>query len=342
MYANPCDRFESEGYDRKHMRLPDNQIELINKIAEAQPNFVVVLHNGSPVEMPWISNIKGLLEAYLSGQAVGGAVMDILSGKVNPSGKLAESFPLRLQDNPSYLNFPGDMEKVEYRERLFIGYRYYDKKEMSVLFPFGHGLSYTSFEYSEITADKKEALDTESVTVSLKVKNTGNRAGKEVVQLYVAPKSNIRPVKELKGFAKVELAPGEEKTVLFTLDKRSFAFYDVNLMDWRVEGGTYGILVGASSRDIRLETNIVITPSVPYQRPLTINPPMAEVLANPKGAAFAQKIMSGSKMQQMPKPEEGSTMAALMEAMRKETPLRAVGNFGGIVITQDMLDEALK
>ena len=342
IFAGLPDRFESEGYDRKHMRLPSNQIELINKIAETQPNCVVVLHNGSPVEMPWISNVKGVLEAYLSGQAAGSAVMDILSGKVNPSGKLAESFPFRLQDNPSYLNFPGDMEKVEYREGLYVGYRYYDKKEMPVLFPFGHGLSYTSFEYSEITADKKEALDTDNVTVSLKVKNTGTCAGKEVVQLYVAPKSSIRPVKELKGFVKVELAPGEEKTVSFTLDKRSFAFYDVNLMDWRVEGGTYGILAGASSQDIRLETGIVVTPAIPYQRPLTINSPMEEILANPKAAAFVQKIMSNSPRQPAPQPEEGSPMAELMEAMKKEAPLRAMCTFAGIVITQEMFDEALK
>jgi len=341
IFAGLPDRIESEGYDRKHMRLPDNQLQLISEIAKIQPHCVVVLHNGSPIEMPWLDSVKGLVEAYLAGQATGGAIMDILSGKVNPSGKLAETFPLRLQDNPSYINFPGDSEKVEYREGLFVGYRYYDKKEMPVLFPFGYGLSYTTFEYSSLTVDKTEAVDTDTITAYVKIKNTGNRAGKEVVQLYVAPKCNkvVRPIKELKGFAKVDLNPGEEKTVSFVLNKRSFAFYDVELKDWRVEGGTYGILIGASSQDIRLETDITVTPATPHHSKLTINTPMAEIMAHPKGMAALQLLGDVSRLVEARNQDDG--MSAMMEAMRKEIPLRAVANFMGKTITQAELDAVL-
>ena len=341
IFAGLPDRIESEGYDRKHMRLPENQIYLINELAKVQPNCVVVLHNGSPIEMPWIANVKSVVEAYLAGQASGGAIMDILSGKANPCGKLAETFPLRLQDNPSHLNFPGDSQKVEYREGLFVGYRYYDKKEMPVLFPFGHGLSYTSFEYSGLAISKTEALDTDDITVSVNVKNTGSRQGKEIVQLYIAPKSNtaIRPIKELKGFAKVELDPGQEKTVTITLNKRAFAFYDVTIADWRVEGGTFGILVGASSQDIRLKADITVHPAVPYQRRLTINAPIVDILAHPKGGAFMMQLMKD--MPPLPAPDPDSPMAAMMEAVRREIPLHALSNFTGKDITQAQLDEGL-
>jgi len=341
IFAGLPDRIESEGYDRKHMRLPENQLQLISEIVKIQPNCVVVLHNGSPIEMPWLDNVKGLVEAYLAGQATGGAIMDILSGKVNPSGKLAETFPLRLQDNPSYLNFPGDSEKVEYREGLFVGYRYYDKKEMPVLFPFGYGLSYTTFEYSSLTFDKTETTDADIITASVKIKNTGTCAGKEIVQLYVASKCNkvVRPIKELKGFTKVALNPGEEKTVSFVLNKRSFAFYDVALKDWRVEGGTYGILIGASSQDIRLEADITITPAAPHHSKLTINTPMAEIMAHPKGMAALQLLGDVSKLMQAQNQDNG--MSDMMEAMRKEIPLRAVANFMGKIITQEELDAVL-
>ena len=215
IFAGLPDAFESEGYDRTHMRMPDCQNTLISEIAKVQENVVVVLHNGSPVEMPWADQVKGILEAYLCGQAVGQAEVDILFGKVNPSGKLAETIPYKLSDNPSYLNFPGDGQKVEYKEGVFVGYRYYDTKEMPVRYPFGYGLSYTTFEYSDLQLSSDKIKDTDKLKVTLKVKNTGNRAGKEIVQLYVADKTGAasRPVKELKNFVKVELQPQEEKTV---------------------------------------------------------------------------------------------------------------------------------
>ena len=202
IFAGLPDAFESEGFDRKHMRMPDCQNELIERVEAVQPNTIVVLHNGAPVEMPWADRVKGILEAYLGGQAVGGAEYDILFGKVNPSAKLPETFPKQLEDNPSYLAGFGEGDHVEYREGIFVGYRYYDKKKMDVLFPFGYGLSYTTFAYSNLCLDKKTMKDTEELTVSVDVTNTGDRTGKEVVQLYVADKDStvIRPVKELRDF----------------------------------------------------------------------------------------------------------------------------------------------
>jgi len=347
IFAGLPDRYESEGYDRKHMNLPANQTQLIAEISKAQPNCVVVLHNGSPVEMPWICDVKSVVEAHLGGQATGVAVMDVLSGAVNPSGKIAETFPLRLQDNPSYLNFPGERDKVEYREGIFVGYRYYDKKEMPVLFPFGHGLSYTSYAYSDLSVDKTAALDTDKIKVSIKVKNTGSVSGKEVVQLYVASKMQtvVRPPKELKGFKKVSLAPGEEKTVTFTLDKRSFAFYDADRKEWRVDGGTYGILVGASSQDIREEKDITVNPAVPVIRPITLNSTVTELMGDAKGAAFIEKSKASSPFfanAGKTDDDNANPMADMFAAVLKEMPLRSLGMFSGQYITQEMLDEILK
>ncbi len=202
IFAGLPDAFESEGYDRSHMRMPQCQNTLISEIAKVQENVVVVLHNGSPVEMPWADEVKGILEAYLGGQAVGQAEVDVLFGKANPCGKLAETIPYKLADNPSYLNFPGDGQTVAYKEGVFVGYRYYDTKEMPVRYPFGYGLSYTTFEYSDLQLSADKIKDTDTLKVTLKVKNTGDRAGKEIVQLYVADKTGAacRPVKELKNF----------------------------------------------------------------------------------------------------------------------------------------------
>lgn len=223
IFAGLPDSFESEGYDRKHLGMPNCQNALIEAVAEAQPNTIVVLHNGAPVEMPWLGKVKAVLEAYLGGQAVGGAVVNVLYGNANPSGRLAETFPLRIQDTPCYLNYGGEHDKSVYSEGIFVGYRYYTSKEMEVLFPFGYGLSYTTFSYGNLTVDKKEFKESEKLLVSVDVTNTGACTGKEVVQLYVAPKGGtiIRPVRELKAFEKTELAPGETKTVTFELDSRA-------------------------------------------------------------------------------------------------------------------------
>ncbi len=264
IFAGLTDLFESEGFDRSHMKMPECQNELIRRVAQVQPNTAVVLHNGSPVEMPWIDDVKGLVEAYLGGQAVGEAECAVLFGKVNPCGRLAETFPKKLSDNPSYLNFPGEGDRVEYREGIFVGYRYYDFKEMDVLFPFGYGLSYTDFEYSNLSVQ----TDGCNAEVSVTVTNTGSVAGREVVQLYVHDfeSSVIRPVKELKGFEKIELKPNESKTVSFHLDRRSFAFYSTEIHDWFVESGDFEIMIGKSSRDIVLSetVNIKSDDKMPY------------------------------------------------------------------------------
>lgn len=338
IFAGLPDKFESEGFDRKHMAMPDCQNELIEKVAAVQPNTVVVLHNGSPVEMPWIGQVKGVVEAYLGGQAVGGAVCDILFGKVNPSAKLPETFPLRLEDNPSYLSYIGEGDMVEYREGIFVGYRYYDKKKMDVLFPFGFGLSYTTFAYSNLTVDKEQMKDTDTLRVTVDVTNTGDVAGKEVVQLYVSDREStvIRPVKELRDFAKVELAPGETKTVAFTLDKRAFAYYSVKIHDWHVETGEFDIMIGKSSRDIVLTKTVTVESTVKLPCLYTTDTTLGDVRKDPKAWEIVKGIMSGGIFDQEHSNPEGEESAEAVteemnEAMIEYMPLRGAISFTGKV-----------
>ena len=241
------------------MKLPGRQDELIQAIVKVNPNTIVVLNCGSPVEMPWIAQVPAAVLAYYPGQEGGNAVASILLGNVNPSGKLSVSYPKRYEDNPTYVNYPGGRQ-VYYGERIFVGYRYYDMKGIEPLFPFGHGLSYTTFEYSNLQVPQAARIG-ETVEAAVQVRNTGQRAGREVVQLYVrdAQSSLERPPKELKGFVKVSLAPGESTVVRLTLDRRAFAFYDPDRKDWVVEPGAFEILAGASSRDIRAQTSITLT-----------------------------------------------------------------------------------
>lgn len=245
---------ESEGYDRPDLELSEPQIALIQAVTAVQPNSVVILNNGAPVVMSrWIEDVAAVLESWTMGQAGGGAIADILMGKVNPSGKLSETFPLKLADTPAFINWPGGAGKVRYGEGIFIGYRYYDKKESPVLFPFGFGLSYTNFEYSNAKLSANSFKDTDGLTVSVDVTNTGHIAGKEIVQVYVHDHDSelVRPEKELKGFTKVALQPGETKTVSIALDFRSFAYYHPRYKQWITEDGDFDILIGASSADIR-------------------------------------------------------------------------------------------
>lgn len=293
IFAGLPENCESEGYDRKDLNMPENHNKLIEEIANTNQNVVVVLMNGAPVEMPWIEKIKGLFECYLAGQAVGSAIAKLLFGEANPCGRLPETFPLKLSHNPAYLNYPEEKGNVEYREGIFIGYRYYDKKGMDVLFPFGYGLSYTTFEYYDLKVDKKEIKDNETVTVSVKIKNTGKLKGKEVVQLYVrdVESSVIRPEKELKGFEKVELAPGEEKEVMFVLNKRAFAYYDTELKDWYVESGEFEILIGKSSREIVLREKIKVESTVTIKKRYTLESTFEEVARSPKGKEFVEGLI---------------------------------------------------
>ena len=262
--------YESEGYDRKHLFMPESHNRLIAEVCQVQPNTIVVLHNGGAVAMPRIDGPMAILEVGLGGQAVGGAIVDILSGKVNPSGKLAETFPVRIQDTPAYLNYPGEANKVYYGERLFVGYRYYDKKEIKPLFPFGYGLSYTTFKYTNLHIDKTEMNVGETLDVTVTVHNKGPRAGKEVIQLYVQPLTSqfIRPNKELKAFAKVALEPGESKDVHMTLEERDFQIYDDARQTWRMEGGEYNILIGSSSETIALREHVTVNEDPRSMAPL--------------------------------------------------------------------------
>ena len=252
------DAYETEGRDRTHMKMPAVQEKLLEEILKVRPQVIVVLHNGSPVEMPWIDRVPALLEAYLGGQAGGGAVVDLLFGAVSPCGKLAETFPLKLEDNPSYLNFPGDREEVRYAEDIYVGYRYYDKKGMEVLFPFGYGLTYTTFAYSNLRLGSDTFRPGEKLTATVTVTNTGKTAAKEIVQFYVRPDhpGKPRPVRELKGFGKILLQPGESGDVTVELDDRSFAYWEEQIHDWFVEPGKYVIEAAASSRDIRCTADV--------------------------------------------------------------------------------------
>ena len=263
LYLGLPEIFESEGMDRTHMRLPANQNRLLEAVAAANPKVVVVLSGGSPVELPWYDKAAAIVHGYLGGQAGAGAMADILTGKVNPSGKLAETYPLVYDDTPNRDFFPGRELTAQYRESIFVGYRYYLTAQKVVRFPFGFGLSYTTFAYSDLKADK------EKVTFTLT--NTGKRAGAEVAQLYVSrPDSQLfTPLRELKGFAKVFLQPGESRTVTISLDDKAFRYFNVKTNRWEIEGGTYLLQVGSSAADILLTAQVEVEGTgspIPYDR----------------------------------------------------------------------------
>jgi beta-glucosidase len=333
------DAFESEGYDRTHMRLPECQSALLDAVLNVQPNTVVVLHNGSPVEMPWADKVPAILEAYLGGQAVGGAVVDVLFGAANPCGKLAESFPIKLEDNPSHLYFPGDRDTVEYREGVYVGYRHYDAKHMDVCFPFGHGLSYTTFAYNNLRTSSAKLFDGESLHVSVDVTNTGSRAGKETVQLYVASAHQgiSRPEKELRQFEKVSLNSGETKTVTMTLDRRAFAYYETSLPGWHVENGAYHILIGASSRDIRLEATVFVTGDPDLSCRFTMDSTLGDVMDAPHGKSFMDQIMNRMQFFAEAADEGSAVSPEMMAAMMRDMPLHTIVSFSGGKIDRDAL-----
>ncbi|KAB8143857.1 beta-glucosidase [Chloroflexia bacterium SDU3-3] len=252
LFVGLSGEWDSEGADRPHMDLVGRQDELIARVAAANPRTVVVLQTGGPITMPWLGQVAGVLQAWYPGQECGNAISDVLFGAVNPSGHLPQSFPHRLEDNPAFLNYPGENGKVRYGEGIFIGYRYYEKKKIAPLFPFGFGLSYTSFAYTNLRLSASSILPGGQLTATVDVANTGERAGQAVVQLYVRdPQSRLaRPEKELKGFAKVELAPGETRSVAITLDMRSLAYYDDARAAWVADAGAFEVLIGSSAADI--------------------------------------------------------------------------------------------
>ncbi|MCA9914269.1 MAG: glycoside hydrolase family 3 C-terminal domain-containing protein, partial [Anaerolineae bacterium] len=291
---------ESEGYDRTDLDLTEQQIALIKAVSAVQPQTVVVINNGAPVVMTdWIDGVAAVLEGWMMGQAGGGAIADILVGKANPSAKLAETFPAKLADTPAYLNWPGGAGKVNYGEGLFIGYRYYDKKEIPVQFPFGYGLSYTTFEYSNPKVSATSFKDTDGLTVSVDVTNTGNVAGKEIVQVYVHDQQSglVRPEKELKGFAKVALEPGETKSVSISLDFRAFAYYHPEYNQWITEDGEFDILIAASAADIRHTVTVTLESTLNLPCILDKESTIREWMADPRGKAVFGPYYEGMQTQ---------------------------------------------
>lgn len=370
--AGLTDLDEVEGLDRQHMRLPTGHNALITTVCAAHPRCVVVLCNGSPVEMPWLASAPAVLEAYLGGQAGAGAVADILTGRVNPSGKLAETFPLRLEDTPA-LPYPGGPQTVEYRESIYVGYRYYDSVGAQVLYPFGHGLSYTIFEYNNLRLHSVG----ECLVAGFSLKNSGSRAGMETVQLYVRDleSSVFRPEKELKGFLKVDLEPGEERDLEIALDPRAFAFYDADSRQWVNEAGEFEILIGASSRDIRLR-ELIQLPGKPaptslktdrmdaYYHPsqaagfpresfeallgsplptnlpdkkgqFSLNTPLADMKGTLVGAYLFRAFEKG--MQKIVGPDKDTPTGKLMNATLQEMPLRTTLMKGGGISREKLL-----
>ena len=343
IFAGLPDSFESEGYDRTHIKMPQCQLDLIDAITQVNKNVVVVLHNGSPIEMPFVDKVSAIVEAYLCGDGSGGAVCDVLYGKVNPSGKLAETFPKKLSDNPSYINFPGEGDKVCYQEGIFVGYRYYDKKEIEPLFPFGFGLSYTTFEYSDLHLSHTEIDEDKTLKVEVTVTNTGNVEGKEIVQLYVSDRESsvIRPVKELKGFEKVSLRPGESKKVVFTLDSRAFAYYDTSIHDWFVEYGAFDIMIGASSRDIRLTDTVYVNGKKKLPVSFTLNSNLGDIRQFPEGRKLLEDMLRNTNATGG-FDEDDENMKRVNEAMTNELPLRAIVSFSSDPkLTRDYLQSVV-
>jgi beta-glucosidase len=339
---------ESEGYDRADLDLTEQQVALIKAVAAIQPNTIVILNNGAPVAMSaWIDDVAAVLEAWLMGQAGGGAIADVLFGRVNPSGKLAETFPLKLSDTPAYLNFPGGHGEVRYGEGLFIGYRYYDTKEMPVLFPFGYGLSYTTFAYSNHKVSASTFKDTDGLKVSADVTNTGKVAGKEIVQVYVHDQKSelVRPGKELRGFAKVELQPGETKTVTIPLDFRAFAYYHPGYQQWITEDGAFDILVGASSADIRGTTTVTLQSTLQLPRTLNRESTIREWLAYAPGQPAFQPVFQQLQKNMGAVFGGDGSMGMEMQGFMLDMPLLSLLEFQAGLwprSVEDVVDDLLK
>ncbi|ASU57647.1 glycoside hydrolase family 3 C-terminal domain-containing protein [Nocardiopsis dassonvillei] len=312
---------ESEGFDREHIELPAEQLDLLAAVVRAQPRTVVVLSHGGVLRLAPVAELApAVLDGALLGQAGGGAVADVLFGRVNPSGRLGETVPVRLQDTPAYLNFPGENSAVLYGEGLYVGYRWYDARDMEVAFPFGHGLSYTSFAYSDLELEQDGA----GITAHLTVTNTGDRTGREVVQFYVAkPDSAVsRAPRELKGFTGVTLEPGRSERVSVLLSREDLAYWEVRADRWVVEGGEYVVSAGASSRDLRATAAIAVEGDA-LRLPVTLDSTLGEVMADPGAAALLARAFT-------PPAAEGSdnAMGMDMARMMASIPIRRLASFG--------------
>lgn len=288
------DSVESEGYDRAGLDLPDGHERLILAVVAAQPNCAVVLMNGSAVRLPWADQVPAIIEGWLGGQAGGGALADVLTGAVNPSGKLSETFPTRIEDTPTFPLFPGLDGEARYGEGVFVGYRWYDTRQIEPQFPFGHGLSYTSFSYTDIRAEATSVDDEDGARVFVTVKNTGDRAGQEVVQLYLherAPRVP-QPARQLRRFAKISLEPGQQKTVAFELERRDFAYWDARIHDWAVQSGIFDVQVGGSSRDLPLELALTVRARHVVHPKLTRDSLLKSFQETPAGRAVYDEILN--------------------------------------------------
>ena len=378
IFAGLINSYESEGFDRKHLNLPESHNHLIEEISKVNKNIVVVLSIGAPVLMPWIDKVKGIVNLYLAGEAAISAAFNIIFGKVNPSGKLAETFPLKLEDNPSYKYFPGGNKAVEYRESIFVGYRYYDKAEKEVLFPFGYGLSYTTFQFSNlIISDANTIAGLDNIHVVFDIKNTGDMFGCEVAQLYIsAPENNIfKAKKELKGFIKVFLEPNETKTVILKLNRRSFSFYNSQTKQYEIESGIYTIYIGNSSRNLILSKNMEIISNdynneklnsyfnlnndinisdedfekllgrklkpinIKASKPYNLNNNLEELLHEKAAKDFYNKLLIG--LDEMFKDDKTDTKK-MFESMMLETPLRSLYTMSGGLIKRDDIENLLQ
>lgn len=333
IFAGLPESFESEGADRRHMRLPACQNNLIARVAAVQKNTVVVLHTGAPVECPWADDVSAVLCMYLAGEGVGEATDALLWGDANPAGRLPETWPLRLEDTPCFLDYPGDGRTADYREGVFVGYRWYDARRMAVRWPFGHGMSYTGFVYRRAVLDTDVLTADGTATVHITVKNSGSVPGSEVVQLYVAdltgqPVPGGHVAQALRGFQKITLAPGQECEVSFALTARDLSYYHPALHDWYAAPGRYELRVGHSSRDIRITLPLQYT--APCRPPLTVdeNTPLGELLADDRTAPLVRKLLAGHT-QAMANGGDGLMPPDAMAQMLDALPLRALAAFGG-------------
>lgn len=338
----------TEGYDRDDLKLSSNQDKLVKAVLAVRPDTAVVVVSGSAVELPWADKADAILVAHLGGQAAAGAIADILTGAVNPSAKFAETWPLALEHNPSHLNFPGK-ESVVYSEGIYVGYRYYEKKNLPVLFPFGYGLSYTSFAYSNLKVDRSAMKEDETLNVYVDVENTGKVDGQEIIQLYVSDIESYvdRPLKELKGFEKVSLKAGEKKSVQFKLDRRAFAYWDTSTHDWTVETGAFEILVGPSSDSTPLSARVTVES---LHRPVQIfdeYTPLKYIMGSPAGQQIVMGMFAkmGEGLGISLDPEaglpEGMDQGALggmdLMAMMADMPLKTMASFAGGAFTDEMM-----
>ncbi|MGI0521270.1 glycoside hydrolase family 3 C-terminal domain-containing protein [Microbacterium maritypicum] len=317
---------ESEGFDRDHIDLPAEQLAVLDAVLEVNPRVVVVLSNGGVVALPFADRVPAIIESWLLGQAGGGAVADVLYGAVNPSGKLTETVPVRLEDNPSFGNFPGEFGHVRYGEGLLVGYRWYDAKGLDVTFPFGHGLSYTTFEYTGATA---EVGADGGIVVRLDVTNSGDRDGREVVQVYVAPTTSIvqRAPRELKAFASVALAAGETRSVELVVRREDLAYWDIRVDRWVVEGGEYTVEVAASSRDIRSRVSVEISGDAVHQE-LTMNSSVGDLMTHPIAGPIVQQALGGL-MGGLGGDAAAASMMPNDEAMQKMMASFPIGRLAG-------------